>query len=234
MNKSQLIITVTIGKKTATLILVSVLLGVGIFWNLRSERAGAVTGETKLCVTRSGGVATRSGDCGVGERMIASGRYKTAELPKRPARKGKNVMPIPSSLTTKSLKDGTGVVLEASDMFESSLTSINVRYDMPGSWTGSISGSCPAHAPMFVSWGLYSPEFYAAASPDNPYRYMAAPLNWGVGMSRLYVHYSASDLRNAIAQFENGDEYATRDPRLPWTLYLTQVCAPIVQLQPIG
>jgi hypothetical protein len=230
MPERQLTITVRFERRHVVAALVAFILVTICAVSLGISRgAVAVTDATNLCATEAGKVVKRSVGCAQGETAIAGANYRTSALPRKRAVSGRNRMPLPSSNQTRSSE----LTLQAAEMFENSLTAYTVRYSVPRSWTGKILGSCPAYAPIPITFSAYSPEWSGVtypAEPGNvkpPVAYVDALSN---NFNDVYVERTSAALKQLQRGFDEG--WISRDPQLGFTLFITQVCGRAVQLEP--
>jgi hypothetical protein len=186
-----------------------------IFTTLTGAGSSAeASGSKALCVTKKGTVQQRS-TCKSGERNLAPGKVKTVNLPTRIVRNGAVKMRSltsqasakPQALTTSV----SGQTVNTYEIATSGVIAVTEKVSFPANWIGHYNGTCPAFAPIAVGWGSYDP-----ATGGN----VGDHFSYASGVS------SAQFMTDEIPE---GDHST---PTSATTLYITQLCAPIVDYVP--
>jgi hypothetical protein len=191
------------GVLLSTAIVISSLVGV--------KAPADAAGGKKICVTANGDVVKRN-KCKSTEQSLAPGKVKSINLPTRKISKSGNVkmrqISESTSFSGRNLKSNvSGETLELSDVATSGVVAVTEKVKFPAGWTGTYFGSCPDYAPIEIGGGSYEPT----KNRDFAQK-------WWFGTSQK-VSVSADSY-----------EWAASWPSL--TVYITQLCAPIVDFVP--
>ncbi len=185
-----------------------------------------------LCLSTKGTLVKRSG-CRKSETRVAAGVYTTANLPTVELGAGVNKMSLNSAVTShgariaNSVNDLSGRQLTAESLFSASLQTVTTKYAVPAGWSGSLEAACPETAPIPVSWGGYSPEWQPLLDAKKV-RFQIAPVSFALG-SRAQISGGVGFVTDAGVG--NDPAITGRSVKDPCTLFVSQVCAPAVQLE---
>ena len=200
-----------------TAVVVLALVAAVITWGSVTGAANAAAKAGVVCVAADGTVESRA-KCGKGETVLAAGSYVTKELPGRTPKPGRNIMSAPKVLggaTQRSDEElPVGESLAATSIAQTSLFSYTARYDIPAGWVGSIVATCPDFAPI----GIY---FGGQAVPNTLLPVQA----WNPNSNGPGRGWWDSTGRFASVRAIGPTSEAA-------VVYLSQVCAPIVGLEP--
>lgn len=198
------------------LIIASVLISIAITFSTLSGLGSSAdaSGSKTLCVA-SGGTVHQRTKCKSGERSLAPGKVKTVNLPTRAVGNGTVAMRNVSSQVSfngeKLAANVSGRTLDTYEVATSGVVAVTEKIRFPANWFGHYTGVCPAYAPIAVGWGSYEPTTGGTAADY----YSTA------------VGVSFANLQTDIVP--EGD---TPAPTPAITLYVTQLCAPIVDYIP--
>jgi hypothetical protein len=167
-------------------------------------------GGKKICVTANGDVVKRN-KCKSTEQSLAPGKVKSINLPTRKISKSGDVkmrqISESTSFSGRNLKSNvSGETLELSDVATSGVIAVTEKVKIPAGWTGIYRGSCPDYAPIEIGGGAYST---AGEISDGP---------WAASRTQKIMFMPDTDVP------------AASRPAL--TVYITQLCAPIVDFVP--
>lgn len=200
----NLTIQITVSKKTA--ICCSVFMSILIVFSTLKLADSTDAGFGKqMCVGTNGRVSQKS-KCSRQERSIAPGRLITTPISDRQVKNGTIKMRKRGLASVRGYSESvSGIVVETTDATTNGVIAVTEKLLIPKDWRGSYNGVCPDYAPIPIGWGMWSPE-------RGDYR--GLPFDFGVGVP--------------TANFQNSHN-STNDP---FTVYVTQSCAPIIHYQP--
>lgn len=234
MNKKVVTVNITINRHFLMCMILVLALFAGLIASVNDADASPKKLST-LCATQKGSVVKRS-TCRRTETQIAAGSYTTTGLPLTPLVAGMNTMNASagsyavSGASTDS-KVVVGRTLTAQSLLSTTLQTVTTRYAVPANWSGKISGTCPDTAPIPVTWGAYSPEWEPLIL-EKKVNFKMAPLWFPLGTPRASMGVNYEGEPSISDSMSNNNVAVTgRSVLDPYTLYVTQVCAPIVSLE---
>jgi hypothetical protein len=201
----NLTIQITVSKKTA--IYFSVFMAVLIVMSTLKIADSTDAGFGKqMCVGSNGRISQKS-KCSRQEKSIAPGRLITTPISDRQVKNGTIKMRKKGLSSVRGYSDSvSGIVVETTEATTNGVIAVTEKLLIPENWRGSYNGVCPDYAPIPIGWGMWSPELG---------QWNSLPFDFGVGVP--------------TANFRN---YLDSTNRPPFTVYVTQSCAPIIQYQP--
>ncbi len=176
----------------------------GAFLSVGFQTPADAGSAKQMCLAASGTISQKT-KCASNEKLVAPGKLITTTIPTRSIKNGKVKMQKAGlSSTAGYAQSVSGLIVETTDIATNGVVAVTEKLSIPRNWNGTYSGTCPTYAPIPIGWGMWSPELG---------NYTSLPFNFGVGVP--LANFTDSHAENA-----------------PFTVYVTQSCAPIIDYQP--